>query len=286
MWGIIGGSGFGKFDEFEVLQELPRETPFGLASSGLQRVKIGEHEVIFLARHGKTHENLPSEVNYRANIFAMKQLGVSGILAFSAVGSLRKELSPGDMVVPTQYIDRTKGVRAHTFCGEGMVGHVSLATPVCTEVADKVIGFVSDPTWGRHSQKTYVCIEGPTFSTKAESHMYRQFGADIIGMTNFPEFALAREAGINYLPMCFVTDYDCWNEEHADVTLDEVIQIMQGNNVKGFAMAQAILAQAARPEILWTGKNQAAETGLKIGLMTPKGAIPTEKMVWLETLLS
>lgn len=287
MWAIIGGSGFEKFDGFKPVEELDRETPFGLASSGLKKVEVNGVEALFLSRHGSAHELVPTEVNYRANIFALKRHGAHSILSFSAVGSLREELPPGDLVIPTQYIDRTKGVRKPSFCGDGVVGHVSLAKPVCLQAAEKTLGFVpKDADWKGSTGKTYVCIEGPYFSTKAESHMYRQFGADIIGMTNFPEFALAREAGLNYLPCCFVTDYDCWNEERPHVTLEEVIEVMRNNNSKAFHIAETILGQDAQGESYFADGDPAREQGLRSGLMTPKDAIPTDKMVWLETLLS
>ena len=235
MWAIIGGSGFERFDGFKVVEELDTKTPFGEAASGLKKVRLQGREILFLSRHGKHHEKLPSEVNYRANIFALKKHGATAVLAFSAVGSLRKEHAPGDLVIPTQYIDRTKSSRDHTFCGDGIVGHVSLAQPVCDKAAAKVLELVGNPSeWKTALGKTYVCIEGPYFSTRAESHMYRALGADIIGMTNFPEFALAREAGLNYMPCCFITDYDCWNEDRPHVTLEEVLNVMRKNNSKSF----------------------------------------------------
>jgi len=228
MWAIIGGTGFEKFsDDIVKLEDLPRETPFGLASSGLRRIRVQQTECIFLPRHGAQHEQMPSEVNYRANIFALKRAGVTQILSISAVGSLQKECAPGDLVLPTQYIDRTKGYRKATFCGEGIVGHVSLAEPVWQEGVDWVLSQATAFPFACHGQKTYVCIEGPYFSTRAESLSYRQMGADIVGMTHFPEFALAREAGIAYLPACFVTDYDGWDPTRPPVTVEEVMEVMK-----------------------------------------------------------
>lgn len=287
MWAIIGGSGFEKFDAFETIELLPRETPFGLASSGIKHVRITDgdkkYEALFVSRHGEHHENLPSEVNFRANIFALKRAGAKAIMSFSAVGSLRKEFKPGDCVVPTSYIDRTKGVRAHTFLGEGLVGHVSLAKPVCMEGVEGLREIAKKyKDFDCHFGQTYVCIEGPYFSTKAEAAYHRMIGADIIGMTHFPEYALAREAGLAYLPCCFITDYDCWDDSIPHVTLEEVIQVMRKNNAKAFRMAQDILAtgdqfyQAART---W-------EHGLRTGLMTPKDQIPQSKAGWLEVLMA
>ncbi len=282
MWAIVGGSGFEKFDEVENLGKLERETPFGKASSGFKRVRLGGKEALFLSRHGEHHELLPTEVNYRANIFALKKHGAKAILSFSAVGSLRAELKPGDMVIPNQYIDRTKGIRPASFCGEGVVGHVSLAYPVCESMARATEELAAAEDWETHSKKTYVCIEGPHFSTLAESLHYRTMNADIIGMTNFPEYALAREAGLSYLPCCFVTDYDCWDTERPHVTLEEVLTVMRQNNRKAFALAKKILgAKTPLFEACDCGSQ-----GLKMGLMTPLDSISPETKKWLEVLIN
>ncbi len=284
MWAIIGGSGFEKFDGFTPVENLDRETPFGLCSTGLKKVRVGEQECLFLSRHGEKHELLPSEVNYRANIFALKAHGAQAILSFSAVGSLRQEFKPGDMVVPSQYLDRTKGLRAHSFCGGGIVGHMSLAHPVCHKAISRLrelIGGSQDlQSWDSHFAKTYVCIEGPNFSTQAESNWYRQMGADIIGMTNYPEYALAREAGLTYLPCCFVTDYDCWDDSIPHVTLSEVLEVMRSNNAKAFALASQVLAL----ESALYGDCDCSEQGLKNGLMTPESAWPEASRDWLNVL--
>lgn len=289
MWAIIGGSGFEKFDGFKTLETLSKETPFGRASSGIKRVEIAGVECLFVSRHGEHHELLPSEVNFRANIFALKKYGAKSVVSFSAVGSLRKELKPGDMVVPHQYIDRTKGLRKHTFCGHGLVGHMSLAKPVCESMVDKLQELTkrttgqmtTDKSWDSHFKKTYVCIEGPNFSTIAESEHYRKLGADIIGMTHFPEYALAREAGFPYLPCCFVTDYDCWDQSRPHVTLDEVIQVMRENNAKAFELVKEILTSDTHLYADCT----CSEEGLKAGIMTPPEAIPRSVKPWLEILL-
>lgn len=282
MLAVLGGSGFEKFERFKVKEKINIETPFGAHSSGLKRVEINGQECVFLSRHGEHHELLPSEVNFRANIFAFKKLKVSGILSFSAVGSLREEFKPGDMVFPTQYIDRTKGLRAHTFLGTGIVGHVSMAKPVCQEVLPKIKKMAGSYSFSCHFGQTYICIEGPGFSTQAESNTYRQMQADIIGMTHFPEYALAREAGLAYLPFCFVTDYDCWDDHRPHVTLPEVIQIMRQNNSKAFQIVEDILPR----EVDLFSNCQCREQGLKIGLMTPKEAIDKSKAAWLEVLMS
>ena len=281
MIAIIGGSGFEKFEQFETIEKLDRETPFGKCSSGLQKVKINGKECLFLSRHGEHHDDLPSEINYRANIYALKKFGAKAILSFSAIGSLKKEYKPGDMVVPYQYIDRTKGIRAHSFCGEGVVGHVSLAEPISMTMAKKLEEMCSGKEWDSHFGATYICIEGPYFSTKAESNMYRSMGATIIGMTNFPEYALAREAGISYLPCCFVTDYDCWDDSIPHVTLEEVIEVMRSNNAKAFELACEALELDSN---LYEGC-RAREQGLQAGIFTPRDLIPHEKWKWLDVLL-
>lgn len=280
MWGIIGGSGFEKFDGFEVLEVLPRETPFGLASSGFKRVRINGEEALFLSRHGEHHELTPTEVNYRANTFAMKKNGAKAIVSFSAVGSLHQPYKPGDMVVPTQYIDRTKGIRNHTFCGDGVVGHMSLAHPICKSTVEKVQPMTKGLGFDCHFAKTYICIEGPNFSTQAESKTYRAAGADIIGMTHFPEYSLIREAGLSYLPCCFVTDYDCWDDSIPHVTLDEVIRVMRQNNVKAFTLLKQILASKNSLYEACDCANQ----GLKNGLMTHEDVIPAAAQEWLQVL--
>ena len=280
MWAIIGGSGFEKFDGFENLGVLPRETPFGLASSGFKKVRVAGKEALFLSRHGEHHELLPSEVNYRANIFALKAAGAKAIVSFSAVGSLRAELEPGHLVLPLQYIDRTKGIRKHTFCGDGIVGHMSLAHPVCDALARKVDALAKMEKFTSHLGGTYVCIEGPNFSTLAESLNYRELPADIIGMTNFPEYGLAREAGLSYLPCCFVTDYDCWDTSRPHVTLDEVLTTMRLNNSKGFALLKRVLAA----DDLLAGCS-CSEQGLKNGLMTPRETLAAKQKEWMQVLL-
>ncbi|MCB0389655.1 MAG: MTAP family purine nucleoside phosphorylase [Bdellovibrionales bacterium] len=280
MIAIIGGSGFEKFEAFETLTELDRETPFGKASTGLKKVKINDQECLFLSRHGQNHEDLPSELNYRANIFALKKHGAKAIISFSAVGSLRKEFKPGDMVVPHQYIDRTKGLRPHTFLGNGVVGHISLAKPMCEVMSHHTKEICQNKKWDCHFGQSYICIEGPYFSTKAESNSYRAMGADIIGMTHFPEFALAREAGLPYLPCCFVTDYDCWDDSIPHVTLQEVIEVMRNNNAKAFELVCDLLPLGQK---LFAG-SYCIDGGLRTGIMTPRDLIPHDAWTWIDVL--
>lgn len=285
MLGIIGGSGFEKFEEFETIELLNRETPFGPAASGFKKVKVDGTEFLFISRHGEHHEHLPSEINYRANIYAFKKMGVKAIVSFSAVGSLQKEFVPGELVIPFQYIDRTKSLRQHTFLGGGLIGHVSLAKPICEAMAKKTRALVLqnhlDEKFKTHFGQTYVCIEGPYFSTAAESNTYRQMGADIIGMSNFPEYALAREAGLPYLPCCFITDYDCWDDSIPHVTIAEVIKVMKDNNAKAFSLLKILLKAKDLHE-----DSIACEGGLRTGLFMPKEAIPADKRAWVDVLMS
>lgn len=281
MLAIIGGSGFERFDGFESLGDLDRETPFGPASSGFKKVRINGVEALFVSRHGDHHELLPSEVNYRANIFALKKHGAKAIVSFSAVGSLEQECKPGDLVVPFQYIDRTKGLRKSSFCGEGLIGHVSLAHPICENMAAKVKALMPAQSFTAHFAKTYVCVEGPYFSTRAESHSYRAMNCHIIGMSNFPEYGLAREAGLPYLPCCFVTDYDCWDDSLPHVTVDEVIRRMKENHQKGFSLLKEIIKLGPN---LWQG-SLAPMGGLRTGLFMPPEAIPADKKPWVDVLL-
>lgn len=281
MLGVIGGSGFEKFDAFETIELLDRETPFGLAASGFKRVRVDGTECLFVSRHGERHEHLPSEINYRANLFALKRQGASAVVSFSAVGSLHEDLAPGDLVVPYQYIDCTRSLRARSFLGDGLVGHVSLAHPICEVMAAKTRALLADAPFRAHFGQTYVCIEGPYFSTKAESNFYRSMPAHVVGMSNFPEYALAREAGLPYLPCCFVTDYDCWKDDIPHVTIDEVIQVMRANNGKAFSVLQSILGD---PNI--AAGSAAPLNGLRAGLFMPPEDIPADKRAWVDVLMA
>lgn len=280
MWGIIGGSGFERFEGFEVVETLPRETPFGLTSSGFKKVRVAGQEALFVSRHGDHHELTPTEINYRANIYALKAYGAKAVVSFSAVGSLQAPYAPGHLVIPTQYIDRTKGLRAHTFCGGGVVGHMSLAYPVCQGLAEQAFALALEEKIPSHLGGVYVCIEGPNFSTLAESLSYRELKADIIGMTNFPEYALAREAGLSYLPCCFITDYDCWDTSRPHVTIEEVVTIMRQNNGKAFRLLGRILEKGVA---MFEGCD-CLEQGLRSGVMTAAEHLSEEQLAWLKVL--
>ena len=280
MIGVIGGSGFEKFEDFETVELLNTETPFGKSSSGFKKVRVEGTEFLFISRHGDHHELLPSEINYRANIYALKKLGATAIVSFSAVGSLQKGYAPGDLVVPFQYIDRTKSLRKSTFLGEGLIGHISLAKPICEVMGHALKKISPKYDFKTHFGQTYVCIEGPYFSTKAESNTYRQMDAQIIGMSNFPEYALAREAGLPYLPCCFVTDYDCWDDSIPHVTVEEVIKVMRLNNQKAFSVLKDILKTKNISE-----GSVAPNGGLRSGLFMPIEAIPKDKKPWVDVLM-
>ncbi|MEC7640633.1 MAG: S-methyl-5'-thioadenosine phosphorylase [Nitrospinota bacterium] len=226
--GVIGGSGLYHMKELNVLEEAFVETPFGDPSDPLIIGQIGGSRLAFLPRHGKGHWIPPSEINFRANIFAMKKIGVERIISVSAVGSMKEEIPPGHIVIPDQFIDRTHR-RISTFFTEGMVGHVAFADPVCHELAHVVAQASKEAGAQTHFGGTYICIEGPQFSSRAESNLYRQWGVDIIGMTNVTEAKLAREAGICYATVALVTDYDCWREGEEAVTLEAVLKIMHKN---------------------------------------------------------
>jgi len=239
--GIIGGSGLYKMPGLQAAREVRITTPFGRPSDAFVLGKVEGRRVAFLARHGRGHILSPSELNFRANIYAMKKLGVERIMAVSAVGSLQEDLRPLDMVLPTQFFDRTRG-RISTFFGGGLVAHVGFAEPVCP-VEVEVLAKSCEGTGARyHKGGTYVCIEGPAFSTKAESNLYRAWGMNVVGMTNLQEAKLAREAEICYATLAMVTDYDCWHPEHEAVTVAQVIDCLN-HNVEN---AQRIISKAVR----------------------------------------
>ena len=232
--GVIGGSGF--YELLDNAREVTIDTPFGPPSDAFFLGEIGAVPVAFLPRHGRGHRILPSEVNYRANIWGMKKLGVSHVLSATAVGSLREELKPLDIVVPDQLFDRTKA-RPSTFFGDGVVVHVGFADPFCAALSAKVVEHGRALGASVHDSGTYVCMEGPQFSTRAESNAYRQMGFDIIGMTNLQEAKLAREAELCYATMALVTDYDCWRASEEAVTIEQVLSTMRRN----VEMAQSIV---------------------------------------------
>ncbi len=267
--GIIGGSGLYDMAELTDRTEVSIDTPFGKPSDNLILGTLKGKRVAFLARHGRGHKLMPSELNFRANIFAMKLMGVERILSASAVGSLKEEHAPLDILLPDQFVDRTRG-RISTFFGNGIVAHVSFADPVCPDLLDQV--FRAARAAGVPAKKggTYLCMEGPAFSTRAESNLYRSWGMDIIGMTNLQEAKLAREAEICYLTLALVTDYDCWHESHDSVSVDMIV----GNLIQNSRNAQAIILRSV--ESLSEARNCGCGEALKYALITDKRFIEEE----------
>ena len=239
--GVIGGSGLYQMEGLENGEWVQVETPFGDPSDTYFVGRLAGVRLVFLPRHGRGHRLLPSELNFRANIFGMKKLGVDRIISISAVGSLKKEIAPGHIVVPDQFIDRTRG-RISTFFGRGIVAHVSFADPVCAELSRTLVNVGQEMGVAVHAGGTYVCMEGPQFSTRAESFLYRSWGADVIGMTNLQEAKLAREAEICYATVAMVTDYDCWHPEHDAVTFADIVN----NLLRNAENAQRALREAVR----------------------------------------
>ncbi len=268
--GIIGGSGLYDMDGLTDVREVRVETPFGSPSDSIVTGKLGSTPVAFLPRHGKGHRFLPSEVNYRANIYALKQLGASHIVSVSAVGSLQEEFAPGTVVIPTQILDRTMGQRERTFFGKGIVGHVSLADPYCPVLQDALLAACQKEGAKVHLGGTYVCVEGPRFSSRAESHSFRALGAAIIGMTAMPEAILAREAEIPYATLAFVTDYDCWKEHEEAVSVEAVLAVLKKNVDASKRIVKNIVASL--PAESTSPIHEAA----KYAIMTSKELIPHE----------
>lgn len=269
--GIIGGSGLYKMDALKDVQEVKLSTPFGDPSDVLIVGTLEDATVAFLARHGRNHHLLPTELPFRANIHAMKQLGVEYIISASAVGSLKEEAKPLDMVIPDQFIDRTKN-RASTFFGEGLVAHIAFGDPICTNLA-KVVGDAVESLdlaeSNLHRGGTYICMEGPAFSTKAESNLYRTWGATVVGMTNLTEAKLAREAEIAYATLALVTDYDCWHPDHDSVTVEMIIGNLQKNAVN----AQLVIKEAVK-RLSANPPESIAHSALKFAILTPPDSIP------------
>jgi len=280
--GIIGGSGLYKMEALKDVEEVQVDTPFGAPSDALIVGTLEGTSVAFLARHGRNHHLMPSELPFRANIHAMKQLGVEYLISASAVGSLKEEAKPLDMVVPDQFIDRTKN-RVSTFFGEGIVAHIAFADPVCNQLAKVVADAVASlelPDVTLHRGGTYVCMEGPAFSTKAESNLYRSWDATVIGMTNLPEAKLAREAEIAYATLALVTDYDCWHPDHDSVTVEMVIGNLQRNAVNAQKVIQEIVRRLSE-----NPPASDAHSALKFAILTQLDKVPVATKEKLGLLL-
>lgn len=276
--GVIGGSGLYELPGLERVRQVRVKTPFGDPSDAYLVGELGESRLVFLPRHGRGHRILPTELNSRANIWGFKKLGAERVVSFSAVGSMREDIAPGHMVIIDQFIDRTKQ-RVPTFFGEGIVGHVPMADPICGELANVLFESAKAAGATVHKGGTYLCIEGPQFSTRAESRLYRSWGVDVIGMTNLPEARLAREAELCYATVALSTDYDCWHETEEDVAVDAVLAVMAAN-VK---TAQAIVRQAA--ERLTGQRMCTCGTALKNALVTAPDAVPVATRRRLELLV-
>jgi 5'-methylthioadenosine phosphorylase len=276
--GIIGGSGLYSMPGFEVREELTIDTPWGSPSDSYVVGKLAGKEVAFLARHGRGHRISPSELNFRANIYGFKSLGVERIISLSAVGSLTEKHPPLKFVIPDQFFDRTRG-RVSTFFGEGLVAHISFADPVCPQLSEVVRKSCVQAGVDVAQGGTYLCMEGPAFSTKAESNVYRSWGMDVIGMTNLQEAKLAREAEICYVTIAMVTDFDCWHEEHAAVTVTDILANLSKNAERACkVMAAAVSNMPATREC----KCGAA---LAHALITDRKAIPEATRKKLELLV-
>lgn len=264
---IIGGSGLYEMDQMVVKEEKQLTTPFGEPSDAFILGELAGVPVAFLSRHAKGHKLLPSEINYRANLYGIKQLGCEFVLSVSAVGSLKEEIAPGHLVMVDQFIDRTQA-RPSTFFGKGIVAHVPFADPICDLTRQKLVEAAKGVKATVHERGTYICMEGPMFSSRAESELYRRWGADVIGMTNYQEAKLAREAELSYATMALSTDYDCWYEGHDSVTAEMVIATLN----KNVATAKQVLSQVV-PELHQVEQSPYAGS-LKNAVVTDPKVIP------------
>jgi 5'-methylthioadenosine phosphorylase len=265
--GVIGGSGLYSMPGFEAQEEVVLETPFGPPSDSYVVGKLAGRSVAFLARHGRGHRISPSELNFRANIYGMKCLGVERIISLSAVGSLKEEHRPLDFVIPDQFFDRTRG-RVSTFFGDGLVAHISFAHPICPQLSQVVAKACTAAGMKTSEGGTYLCMEGPAFSTKAESAVYRSWGMDVIGMTNLQEAKLAREAEICYVTIAMVTDYDCWHPDHDAVTVNQIISTL----MKNAENACAVVAHAV--ESMPAARSCSCGSALSHAIITDRKLVP------------
>jgi 5'-methylthioadenosine phosphorylase len=280
--GIIGGSGLYQMDALKNVKKIELETPFGKTSDTFIMGELDGVKVVFLARHGEGHILLPSEIPFRANIHGMKQLGVKYIISASAVGSLKENIKPLDMVIPDQFIDRTKN-RISTFFGEGIAAHIGFGHPVCHQLATilgEAIASLNLPEVELHREGTYLCMEGPAFSTVAESNLYQSWGATVIGMTNIPEAKLAKEAEIAYATLALVTDYDCWHPDHDHVTVEMILNVLKQNAIN----AQKIIQKTVK-RISENPFESKSHSALKYAIVSDLNKVPTETKEKLFLLL-
>jgi 5'-methylthioadenosine phosphorylase len=273
--GVIGGSGFYRIEGLESVGQVELTTPFGPPSDAYYRGRLGGTDVVFLARHGRGHRILPSELNFRANIYGMKQLGVERLVSVSTAGSMKEHIAPGDLAVVSQFVDHTYR-RPPTFFGDGIVAHVSLADPVCGRLSRDLADAARSAGAKVHENATYLCIEGPQFSTRAESNLYRRWGVDVISMTAMQEARLAREAELCYSVLALVTDYDCWHESVGAVDISEILRVMKLN----VAVAQQSIGNLAR--LLSSRKRECGcANALKDAIITEPASIPPETVTRL-----
>ncbi|GBD38661.1 S-methyl-5'-thioadenosine phosphorylase [bacterium HR37] len=276
--GVIGGSGLYEMEGLEDVHSVKVETPWGFPSDEFVVGTLGEVRLVFLPRHGRGHRIMPSEINFRANIYGMKKLGVEWIVSVSAVGSMREEIAPGHIVIPSQFFDNTKG-RVSTFFGDGIVAHVSMADPVCPNLLEVLYEASKRAGAVVHKGGVYLCIEGPQFSTRAESNIYRKWGVDVIGMTNMPEAKLAREAEICYATLALSTDYDCWHEVHSDVTVEDVVEVL----TKNVELAKQIIKEAVC--LISEQRDCICSNALRDAIITSKDAISDDVKKKLELII-
>ncbi len=276
--GIIGGSGLYEIEGIEGLREHRMDTPFGPPSDVLMSGKLTGREVVFLPRHGKGHRYLPSEIPFKANVWSMKKLGVSHLLSVSAVGSLKEEIAPGHIVFPDQFIDRST-LRESTFFGNGIVGHVQFGDPVCPDLLETLTQCAGRQGVAHHRGGTYICMEGPAFSTRAESLMYRSWNGAVIGMTNLQEAKLAREAEMCFATIALATDYDCWHESEEEVNVETILSVMRQN----IATSKLLLAEAVGR--IAEDRSCACGDALRNAIVTPPENIPEQVRADLEPII-
>ena len=280
MLAIIGGTGLYELAGMQIEERLEGDTPFGTPSGPVLRGRLGGQAMLFLARHGAGHRLLPHEVNYRANIFALKRAGATGVLGFSAVGSLAEHVAPGDLAMPEQYFDWTRGARERSFFGGGVAAHVSTANPVSTALVDAVSASAQALGLTLHRGLTYACVEGPRLGTRAESHFMRQAGCHLVGMTNVPEVFLAREAQLAYATVGIVTDYDCWMEDPSrHVSVSAIFELYGNSLQKARGLLDHLAMQpAVQPE-------PAIRMALASAMLTPLEALTLAQKAWMDVLL-
>ena len=282
VFAVIGGSGLYNLENMKILKKLNLNTPFGKPSDKILVGKYKDLDVLFLPRHGKNHNIAPHKINYKANIYALKKLGVTDIISISAVGSLKNKHKPGDFILVNQYIDRTFN-RSTTFFEDDCVAHVSLANPVTNQILDKLYSCKNKIT-NLKKGGTYIAIEGPQFSTHAESMLYKSFGCDIIGMTNMPEVRLAREAEVGYASIGMVTDYDCWHNDHEAVTVEDIIIVMKKNTIKVKKLLDAFFSKVIK-DSNWNFDDN-TYNNLDTAIITSKKAISIKTKNKLKPILN